>query len=55
VGHFGLEPEQLELNCIQINVDVLSRNPRFEPASKNRNNKIFIEPKWEFIESCDEY
>lgn len=46
VGHFGLGTEQLEVKAININVEILSRNPRFESASKIRGNKIYIEPKW---------
>jgi lipopolysaccharide transport system ATP-binding protein len=48
IGHFGVGPEQLQENALNLLVEVLSRNPRFEPATKNRNNKVFIEPKWEF-------
>lgn len=48
VGHFGVGPEQLEKDAIGVQVEVLSRNPRFEAATKNRPNKIYIEPKWKY-------
>lgn len=48
VGQFGVGVDQLEQNAIAIQVEVLSRNPRFEAATKNRMNKIYIEPKWTY-------
>ena len=48
VGHFGVVAEQLETNAIGVQVEVISRNPRFEAATKNRENKIYIEPKWTY-------
>lgn len=48
VGHFGVAPEQFETNAIAVQVEVLTRNPRFEAATKNRENKIYIEPKWTY-------
>ena len=48
VGHFGVGSEQLEKEAIGVQVEVLSRNPRFEAATKNRTNKIYIEPKWNY-------
>jgi lipopolysaccharide transport system ATP-binding protein len=54
VGHFGNEIEQYENNAINIAVSVLSRNPRFEPAIKSRNNRVFVEPEWIFDEISHE-
>jgi lipopolysaccharide transport system ATP-binding protein len=48
VGHFGVGSEQLETNAVAVKVEVISRNPRFEAAAMNRNNKIYIEPKWTY-------
>ncbi len=50
IGHFGVAPEQYEENALNLFVEVLSRNPRFEPATKNRNNRVFVDPCWQFIE-----
>jgi lipopolysaccharide transport system ATP-binding protein len=48
VGHFGVGVEQLEKAAIGIHVEVLSRNPRFESATKQRVNKMYIDPKWTY-------
>lgn len=50
IGHFGVAPEQYEENALNLIVEVLSRNPRFEPATKNRGNRVFVEPIWEIYE-----
>jgi len=48
VGNFGKGAEQVEKNVINIEVEVLSRNPRFEAATANRSGKLYIEPTWEY-------
>jgi lipopolysaccharide transport system ATP-binding protein len=48
IGHFGVGAEQREENAISIAVRVLSRNPRFEAATSNRPNKVYIEPTWRY-------
>jgi lipopolysaccharide transport system ATP-binding protein len=54
VGHFGVGIEQFEKSAIQINVGVVSRNPRFEAATLKRTNRFYIEPTWKY-EKLDNY
>lgn len=48
VAYFGKGPEQLEKQAMSIDVDVISRNPRFQAATQNRPGKFYIEPKWNY-------
>ena len=48
IGHFGVGPEQFEEGVFEVDVEVLSRNPRFQSAARNRPVRYYIEPSWNY-------
>lgn len=51
MGHFGVGPEQYIKNALTVEVQIISRNPRFEAYAANRPNLIAVVPQWSL---CDE-
>lgn len=48
-GFFGKGTDQMEKNVFEIEVKILSKNPRYQSASRSRAGRIHVEPKWEII------
>lgn len=48
VGYFGKGPDQYVENAFELNIEVLSRNPRFQSAARNRPVRFYIEPNWRY-------
>ncbi len=49
VGWFGVGAQQVEKSVFKFDVDIISRNPRFEAATQNRMGRVYVEPTWEYI------
>ncbi len=49
IGLFGGGPQQYISDALSVNVQILSRNPRFEAYSINRPNLIAVVPEWNII------
>jgi len=54
MGHFGVGPEQMIKNALSLEVQILSRNPRFEAYSINRQNLVAVVPEWKIINNIKE-
>jgi lipopolysaccharide transport system ATP-binding protein len=46
---FGRGADQLEKNVFEIEVKVLSKNPRYQSATRHRPGRIAVEPKWSYF------
>lgn len=51
IGHFGVGPEQYIKNALSIDVQILSRNPRFEAYAANRPNLVAVVPNWKIYQN----
>lgn len=48
IGYFGKAPEQVEKNAIAIDIEILTKNPRFEAATSIRPGRFHIQPTWKY-------
>lgn len=51
IGHFGVGPEQYIKNALNLDVQILSRNPRFEAYAANRPNLVAVVPNWKIYQN----
>jgi ABC-type polysaccharide/polyol phosphate transport system ATPase subunit len=50
IGVVGVGNEQYETNAIGIEIDVFSRNPKFQSACNRNRGIVYVEPTWEYEE-----
>lgn len=55
IGFFGVGIQQYIKNALTLEVQILSRNPRFEAYAANRPNLVAVVPQWKIYEEKNSY